>query len=174
MAQSVKPSHGMASSRMANVADSDALKRVAEKMQQDSEPVSKPTEYVESNLAKIRSMIFAGAITETVAVGGYEFVIQTLTTAQSRDVLAKLAQLGESNILFYISYHLAYAIKSLNGFKVEELYSGELTDVFMQRVEVIDNLPTALTKKLFDVYKALSDENEKLYNPSEVKEAVKK
>jgi hypothetical protein len=107
----------------------------------------------QKRLSDLKNLIFLGKIEEKVTIGGYEFVLQTLTSQQLKAIMIKIMSLpSEEQALVIKAYTLSYSIVSINGVPLEEVTNNP--------IEMVSNFQLAIIEKLWKKYEEISKKSE--------------
>jgi len=116
----------------------------------------------QKRLSDLKNLIFLGKIEEKVTIGGYEFVLQTLTSQQLKAIMIKIMSLpSEEQALVIKAYTLSYSIVSINGVPF-----GEITD---NPIDVVSNFQLAIIEKLWKKYEEISKKSEEQIGEDDLK-----
>jgi len=107
----------------------------------------------QKRLSDFKNLIFLGKIEEKITIGGYEFVLQTLTSQQLKEIMIKIMSLpSEEQALVIKAYTLSYSIVSINGTPLEEITSNP--------IEMVSNFQLTIIEKLWKKYEEISKKSE--------------
>ena len=117
------------------------------------------------NLKNMKELVFLGKLRETLDIGGFKFVVSTLTASQQRDIMRSIMRIDDADrILDLKLVTVSYAVETINGLPVEEFCEDEsITSVEDKRVNVVGSFQAALLEKLYQTYERLTlSSNEEL------------
>ncbi len=109
-------------------------------------------------LDDLKSLIFLGALTETIKIGGFSFEVSTLTTTQQRDVMRTIMSEGgvQERMLDIKPLTMAYAVTSVNGVPLEDLCEDpDQVTIEGKRLKVMMQMQSVVIERLYQVYDAL-------------------
>ena len=123
----------------------------------------------------LKQLVFLGRIEDVKEIGGFEFKVRTLTSAEYDSVWLGLSVLGGSDKILLIKRPiLARAIVSVNGSALDALYEGKNKDASSQlmALEVLSNWQESLVNQIFEFYNELAKRSNEVF--SNLKEEIKK
>ena len=113
-------------------------------------------------LSDLKNLIFLGKIEDSIAIGGYDFVLQTLTSQQLKSIMIKIMSLpAEEQALVVKVYTLSYSIVSVNGVPLSELSDNP--------IEVISSFQFAVIEKLWKKYEEIVNKSEQQFGEDDLK-----
>lgn len=134
-------------------------------------PIPQPVRASEASNQQLQSdlslLVTTGLIREEAVVGGYKFVLKTLTTAENNQVLAAVASvdddLGKLGVLRIAV--LARAVETVNGVPLENVPGGDpnVTDKMAKRENLLGLFQLQMVTKLFQVYAEMLERSEKIF-----------
>jgi hypothetical protein len=123
-------------------------------------------------LGDLRDLIFLGKLKETVEIGGYSFVISTLSASEQRDIMKDVMS-GDAadRILDIKPMAVSYAVETVNEVPLEDLCDDKsIKSKKERRLNVILNMQSILVEKLYQVYDNLVATSSKEVGIEDLKE----
>ena len=158
------------------VPSNDRIKQMAQMLQQapESYPEAEeaPTDPQVMPVGDLESLIFLGAIEDSLVINGYTFDFRTLTSKEQNDIWLSVSFLSNDTKFFVVKiFFLARAIKAVNGRALDILYKGqdfrELTKE-QRAVKVLENWQDTLINELYDFYSQLLDRSKKTIRQEDI------
>lgn len=120
--------------------------------------------------ADLQSLIELGCIKEEVEVGGFKFMLRSLS-ATERMALSKEfnTELSDQELFQFNLKLLAMAIESVNGQSLESMHPHPEGDEFKVKMDIIAALQTPVITKLIDAYGRIMDRCDKQFGLEQVK-----
>lgn len=123
-----------------------------------------PTQQLQSDLSLL---VTTGLIREETVVGGFKFVLRTLTTAENNEVLAAVASvdddLGKLGVLRVAV--LARAIETVNGVPLENVPGGDPNVTGLaKRENLLGLFQLQMVTNLFQVYSDMLERSEQVFS----------
>ena len=169
--RSKRVSHGIASDRINDLQD-----KLQEIVVEEEVAVDEPKD--DKKIKDIRNLLFIGRKTINVEVEGFTFTLQTLKNKENELVIRRVLMLSDSERILAVKNHtLAMAIRSVNGYNLEDLFENtdnNEVDSLTAKLAVLDELDSNLVEYLFGKYAELKSDLVKSFENDEVSEAIKK
>tara|TARA_A100001011_G_C14259295_1_gene821613 strand:+ start:856 stop:1365 length:510 start_codon:yes stop_codon:yes gene_type:complete len=150
---------------------------VAEEALENSEVEDGAESEVENkraSLSDLKSLIFLGKVSKVIEIGGYSFLLHTLTSGEQRTLVERIMLLNEAERFARVrDFTMAQALDSVNGVNLENLYEGDSEDgtsIFSRKLSVVSNWQASLVDNLYLKYQELVDQANKEYGIDDLKE----
>ena len=123
------------------------------------------------SLKSLKDLIFIGKTERKVELGGFEFVLSSVTAEDQRTMISRLLRMPEDSRAFYAKIiSLAFSIKTVNLTPLEMIeVDGNFEDVIEKKMHIIQSLQVSLVNKLYMTYEQLMSESNAEVDIEEVK-----
>ena len=135
-------------------------------------PISSQPEQLQSDLSLL---VTTGRVTEEAVVGGFKFVLRTLTAQENNEVLQAIAQ--EDDELAKLGRlrlsALAKAIGTVNGVPLENIPGADPSlDILPRKEALLGSFQLGMLVRLFDVYSSLMERSEAVFGATLEQESL--
>jgi len=174
----VSASHPMGADRRQRVRDkTHGMQEKLEELENEDNVKAQKAQklFAPEDLAGLKSLVFLGRNSDVVEFSGYKFELMTLTSSETREVVAELANRGVKMAAYVKICTLAKSIKAINNNDFIDLYEGEeeLSD-YHKKIAIIDEWQISLINALYEKYEELANNSDAVFKDEELIDKIKK